>query len=62
MMEVSQAANRLKQLLAERGFDMDHPRPRLGWDVFKQFANEPGNSFREGYKLLLHMQQKFVLL
>ena len=42
-MEVSQAANRLKQLLAESGFDMDHPHPRQGWEVFKQFANEPVN-------------------
>ena len=43
MMEVSQAANRLKQLLAESGFHMDHPDPRQGWEVFKQFANEPVN-------------------
>src|SRR5438552_18488214 len=43
MMEVSQAADRLKQLLVERGFDMDHPQPRQAWEVFKQFANEPAN-------------------
>ena len=40
-MKVSQAENRLTQLLKENGFDINHPDPRLGWEAFKQFVREP---------------------
>ena len=40
-MEVNQAEDRLRQLLAESGFDFNNPNPMLGWQVFKQFVQEP---------------------
>lgn len=40
---VDQAAERLRQLLREAGFDAARPAPALAWEVFKRFAAEPVN-------------------
>src|SRR5262249_13764268 len=43
-MTVDEAADRLRQLLLNAGFDFAHPRPELAWEVFKRFAAEPVES------------------
>lgn len=40
-MDVDYAADRLRQLLAEAGFDPNRPDPAVAWVAFKQFAAEP---------------------
>jgi hypothetical protein len=39
--DVDEAAEHLRQLLADAGFDPEHPDPAVGWAVFKRFAAEP---------------------
>jgi hypothetical protein len=39
--DVDEAADRLRQLLADAGFDPDRPDPTVAWEVFKRFATEP---------------------
>jgi hypothetical protein len=36
-----EAADRLRQLLADAGFNPDRPAPITAWAVFKRFAAEP---------------------
>lgn len=40
-MDVDEAADRLRQLLAVAGFDPDRPDPAVAWTAFKRFAAEP---------------------
>ena len=40
-MDVDEAAERLRQLLTDAGFDPDHPDPAVAWAAFKRFAAEP---------------------
>lgn len=47
-MEVDQAENRLRQLLSVSSFDFDAPNPMLGWQVFKDFVQEPVVTFDDG--------------
>jgi hypothetical protein len=39
--DVDEAADRLRQLLADAGFDPDRPDAVVAWAVFKRFAVEP---------------------
>src|SRR5262249_24617214 len=41
-MDVDEAAERLRQLLADEGFDPDRPGPAAAWAAFKRVAAEPG--------------------
>ncbi len=43
-MTVSDAADKLRQLLLDAGFDFAHPNPLLAWEVFKRFVTEPVES------------------
>lgn len=47
-MRVEQAQDRLQQLLAQSGFDLEKPDPRLGWQTFKQFVQEPVEEADDG--------------
>jgi hypothetical protein len=40
-MNVNDAADRLRQLLADAGFNPDRPDPITAWAAFKRFAAEP---------------------
>jgi hypothetical protein len=40
-MDVDDAAERLRQLLADAGFDPDRPDPAEAWTAFKRFVAEP---------------------
>jgi hypothetical protein len=40
-MDVNDAADRLRQLLADAGFNPDRPDPITAWAAFKRFAAEP---------------------
>jgi hypothetical protein len=40
-MDVNDAADRLRQLLADAGFNPDRPDPIAAWAAFKRFATEP---------------------
>ena len=40
-MYISEAEDRLKQLLAESGFGTDSPHLQPGWEAFKRFIREP---------------------
>jgi hypothetical protein len=39
--DVNDAADRLRQLLADAGFNSDRPDPTTAWAAFKRFAAEP---------------------
>jgi hypothetical protein len=39
--DVDEAADRLRQLLANAGFDPDRPDPAVAWSGFKRFTAEP---------------------
>jgi hypothetical protein len=39
--DVDEAADRLRQLLADAGFDPGRPDPAVAWAAFKRFAAEP---------------------
>jgi hypothetical protein len=39
--DVNDAADRLRQLLADAGFNLDRPDPITAWAAFKRFAAEP---------------------
>jgi hypothetical protein len=39
--DVDQAADRLRQLLTDAGFNADRPDPAVAWAMFKRFAAEP---------------------
>jgi hypothetical protein len=40
-MDVNDAADRLRQLLADAGFNPDRPDPIAAWAAFKRFSAEP---------------------
>jgi hypothetical protein len=40
-MTVDEAADRLRQLLRDAGFDAARPDPAVAWQAFKHFASEP---------------------
>ena len=48
-MKPSQAKTKLKRILNEVGFSLDHPNPALAWEGFKQFSREEVTCANDGF-------------